>query len=169
MNRLAASFKDGIATPSVVIAKLQALQRLNPLQAAVQELGRVGKTRHILLYAIDEAMRRRVRGGLNTGERVNGLARVLFFGQLGRFLQREYEGQLSRATALSLLINAITVWNTRYFQAVADHLPAFPDEVWAHVSPTSWEHIQLVGDYSFHKELALAGDLRPPRLSPGGV
>lgn len=167
MNRLAASFKDGIATPSVVIAKLQALQRLNPLQAAVQELGRVGKTRHILTYAIDEAMQRRTRVGLNKGERVNGLARVLFFGQLGRFLQREYEGQLSRATALSLLINAITVWNTRYYQAVADQLPSIPDEIWTQVSPTSWEHIQFTGDYSFQKELALAGDLRPLRLPHG--
>jgi TnpA family transposase len=164
MNRLAASFKDGIATPSVVIGKLQALQRLNPLQAAIQELGRVGKTRHILTYAIDEVFQRRVAAGLNKGERVNGLARVLFFGHLGRFLQREYEGQLHRATALSLLINAIIVWNTRYYQAIAQQIGGFTDEVWAHLSPISWDHVHLVGKYSF-EELGFAGELRPLALS----
>lgn len=160
MNRLAASFKDGVATPSVVIAKLQAMQRINPLQMAMQELGRVGKTRHILVYAVDEEMQRRVRVGLNKGERVNGLARVTFFGQQGRFHQREYEAQLNRATALSLLINAIIVWNTRYYQALGDRLGGISAEVWAHISPMSWEHIQFVGSYSFD-ELALDGDLRP--------
>jgi Tn3 transposase DDE domain len=69
--------------------------------------------------------------------------------------------------ALSLLINAITVWNTRYYQAVADQLLSMPDAIWAQVSPTSWEHIQFTGDYSFQKELALAGDLRPLRLPHG--
>ena len=91
MNRVAASFKDGVATPSVVIAKLQATQQLNPLQAAIQELGRAGKTRHILVFAIDEAYQRRILVGLNKGERVNGLARVSFFGQQGRFMQPEYK------------------------------------------------------------------------------
>jgi len=160
MNRVAASFKDGVATPSVVIAKLQAMQRLNPLQAAIQELGRVGKTRHILRFAIDEAYQRRILVGLNKGERVNGLARVSFFGQQGRFMQPEYEGQLNRATALSLLINAIVVWNTRYYDAVGAHMGGFTDAIWSHISPVSWEHILFVGNYSF-EELRLSGELRP--------
>jgi TnpA family transposase len=160
MNRLAASFKDDVATPSLVIAKLQASQRTNPLQLALQELGRVGKIRHILVYAVDEEMQRRVRVGLNKGERVNGLARVTFFGQQGRFQQREYEAQLNRATALSLLINAISVWNTRYYQEIAEQVGGIAEEVWAHISPISWEHIQFVGSYSFD-ELVLEGELRP--------
>jgi TnpA family transposase len=82
----------------VVIAKLQATQQLNPLQAAIEELGRAGKTRHILVFAIDKAYQRRILVGLTKGERVNGLARVSFFGQQGRFMQPEYEGQLNRAT-----------------------------------------------------------------------
>jgi TnpA family transposase len=47
LNRLAASLKDGLVAPSLIIAKLQALRRQNPLQQALQELGRVAKTRHI--------------------------------------------------------------------------------------------------------------------------
>jgi hypothetical protein len=57
-------------------------------------------------------------------------------------------------------INAIIVWNTRYYQAIGDRLGGISAEVWAHISPMSWEHIQFVGSYSFD-ELALDGDLRP--------
>jgi TnpA family transposase len=52
-NRLAASFKDGLVRPSLVVSKLQAMQRQNPLQQAIQELGRIGKTWHILHYIDD--------------------------------------------------------------------------------------------------------------------
>jgi len=47
MNRMEASFKDGLATPPVVIGKLQSMQRQNPIQQAIQELGRICKTLHI--------------------------------------------------------------------------------------------------------------------------
>jgi len=73
---------------------------------------------------------------------------------------RAYEGQLNRATALSLLINAIVVWNTRYYDAVGAHLGGFTDAIWSHISPISWEHILFVGNYSFD-DLVLAGALRP--------
>jgi hypothetical protein len=75
-------------------------------------------------------------------------------------MQPEYEGQLNRATALSLLINAIVVWNTRYYDAVGAHLGGFTDDIWSHISPVSWEHILFVGNYSF-EELRLSGALRP--------
>jgi len=64
INRVAASFRDGLVRPSLVIAKLQALQRQNPLQRAIQELGRLAKTRHILSYLDDVQLRRRVLVGL---------------------------------------------------------------------------------------------------------
>lgn len=163
MNRMAASFQDGLATPSVVIAKLQAGPRQNPIQQAIQELGRIAKTRHILQYIDDEAFRRRVLVGLNKGEALHALARALFFGQQGRFIQREYETQLNRATALSLLINAIVVWNTRYFGAVGERVGPLTDALWRHLSPVSWEHILMVGKYSF-EELQIRGELRPLRF-----
>jgi TnpA family transposase len=34
LNRLAASLKDGLATPSLIVSRLQAMQRRNPLQQA---------------------------------------------------------------------------------------------------------------------------------------
>jgi len=54
--------------------------------------------------------------GLNKGEHLHSLARDIAFGRQGRFHDRGYEAQLNRASALSLAINAIAVWNTRYFE-----------------------------------------------------
>ena len=116
LNRLAASLKDGLVRPSLVVSKLQAMQRLNPLQQAIQELGCLAKTWHILQYVDEPPFRRRVLVGLNKGETLHSLARDIVFGQQGRFTVRGYEAQLNRASALSLVINSIVVWNTRYFE-----------------------------------------------------
>src|SRR5438874_5040814 len=101
MNRLAASLKDGLVRPSLVVAKLQAMRRQNPLQQAIQELGRLGKTRHILSYADDPVFRRRVLVGLNKQEMLHSLARTIVYGRQGRFGDQGYEAQLNRASALS--------------------------------------------------------------------
>jgi TnpA family transposase len=71
--------------PSLLISKLQAKQQQNPLQQALQELGRISKTLHILEYVDDPALRRRVLIGLNKGEHLHSLARNLAFGRQGHF------------------------------------------------------------------------------------
>jgi hypothetical protein len=62
------------------------------------------------------------------------------------------------------------VWNTRYLAAAADHLAregrGVPDSVWSHLSPLHWEHVHLVGRYSFN-ELRLGEGLRPLRKKHG--
>jgi len=68
LNRVAASLKDGLIRPPILISKLQAMQLQNPLQQALQELERLAKTLHILEYVDDPAFRRRVLIGLNKGE-----------------------------------------------------------------------------------------------------
>ena len=60
LNRLAASLADGLVPPSVLVSKLQGLRRQNALQQAIQELGRLAKTRHLLAYVDDPKLRRRV-------------------------------------------------------------------------------------------------------------
>jgi len=166
LNRIAASLKDGLIRPSILISKLQAMQQQNPLQQALQEVGRIAKTLHILEYVDDPAFRRRVLIGLNKGEHLHSLARDIAFGRQGRFHDRGYEAQLNRASALSLVINAIAVWNTRYFEqaqaALAQQGVPIPEEVWQHLSPLQWAHIHLNGSYHF-TNVALEGDFRPLR------
>jgi TnpA family transposase len=124
INRVAASLKDGLVTPSLLVAKLQSLRRQNRLQQAIQELGRLPKTRHILSYVDDAALRRRVLVGLNKQERMHSMARAVCFGRQGRFPDRDLEAQLSRASALSLVLNAIVVFNTGYLAAAEARLDA---------------------------------------------
>lgn len=166
INRVAASLEDGLVAPSLIMVKLQSLRRQHPLQQAMQELGRLPKTRHILSYVEDPAFRRRVLVGLNKQERVHSMARAICFGRQGRFPDRDYQAQLGRASALSLLLNAIIVWNTRYLAAAAETLArdgqAVPEEAWRHLSPLIWEHVLVVGRYCFD-EPVIQGDLRPLR------
>ncbi len=142
------------------------MQQQNPLQQALQEVGRIAKTLHILEYVDDPAFRRRVLIGLNKGEHLHSLARDIAFGRQGRFHDRGYEAQLNRASALSLVINAIAVWNTRYFEQAQAKLAQqgipVPEEVWHHLSPLQWAHIHLNGSYHF-TDVELEGDFRPLR------
>jgi hypothetical protein len=170
LNRLAASLKDGLVRPSLVVSKLQAMQRQNPLQQAIQELGRIAKTAHNLEYIDDEQFRRRVLIGLNKGETLHSMARAIFFGRQGRFTDRGYKAQLNRASALSLVLNAIVVWNTRYFEQVQTALAKQGDpsaeSVRKHLSAIQWEHIHLVGTYHF-TDVKLEGEFRPLREYQG--
>jgi TnpA family transposase len=170
LNRVAASLKDGLLRPSLLVSRLQSMQRQNPLQQALQEVGRIAKTWHILEYIDDPAFRRRVLVGLNKGETLHSLAREISFGRQGRFMDRGYEAQLNRASALSLVINAIGVWNTRYFEHAQTALiregVALPDDVWSHLSPFQWAHIHFNGTYHF-PEVTPEEGFRPLREYQG--
>lgn len=170
LNRIAASLKDGLICPSILISKLQSMQQQNPLQQALQEVGRLAKTLHILEYVDDPLLRRRVLIGLNKGEHLHSLARDIAFGRQGRFHDRGYEAQLNRASALSLVINAIAVWNTRYFEraqtALARQGVPIPEQVWQHLSTLQWAHIHLNGSYHF-TDITLNADFRPLREYQG--
>jgi hypothetical protein len=98
------------------------------------------------------------------------MARALFFGRQGRFTDRGYEAQLNRASALSLVLNAIVVWNTRYFEqaqtALARQGDPVAESIWKHLSAIQLEHIHLVGAYHF-TDVQLEGEFRPLREYQG--
>jgi Tn3 transposase DDE domain len=108
--------------------------------------------------------------GLNKGENLHSLARDIAFGRQGRFHDRGYEAQLNRASALSLVINAIAVWNTRYFERAQEALARpgvpVPEHVWQHLSTLQWAHIHLNGSYHF-TDITLNADFRPLREYQG--
>ena len=64
------------------------------------------------------------------------------------------------------MLNCVVVWNTRYLEAAADQLSRagtpVPDEAWQHLSPLLWNHLHLVGTYSF-EDPVIEGQLRPLR------
>ena len=124
MHRISASLKDGTVTAVLLVAKLQALDNKNLIHRGLVEYGRLLKTIVFLTFLSDKPYRRRIGRMLNKGEAVHSLARLIAYGQLGILTDRDLTSQLNRATCLSLLLNVIAVWNTKYMQAVLDHLRA---------------------------------------------
>ena len=116
-------------------------------------MGRIEKTIFILDYISNETLRRRIQRGLNKGESMNALARAIFFGKHGQFMEREMQDQLQRASALNILINAISVWNTVYLQKAIDFFKSensLDENLLKHISPLGWAHINFLGEYSFN-------------------
>lgn len=96
------------------MGKLGSYSRQNSLATALREMGRIEKTIFILDYISSEALRRKIHRGLNKGEAMNALGRAIFFGKFGELRERALQDQLQRASALNIIINAISVWNTVY-------------------------------------------------------
>ncbi|NNU78475.1 Tn3 family transposase [Clostridium estertheticum] len=66
--------------------------------------------------------------------------------------EKDIQGQLQRATALSMIINSITLWNTKYLPKTVEKLKekeGVDESLLKHVSPLGWEHINFIGQYDF--------------------
>ncbi len=79
------------------------------------------KTIFILDYISSETLRRKIHRGLNKGEAMNSLARSIFFGKRGELRERALQDQLQRASALNIIINAISIWNTVYLTKAIEY------------------------------------------------
>jgi TnpA family transposase len=163
--RLAGSLKLGWVSASLFISKLQAYPRQNRLARALQEYGKLIKTLFILRYLESEDYRRRIHTQLNKGEALHVLRDFLFMADKGVIRRKQEEAQTHQAMCLSLLTNAVAVWNTVYMQAVLDHLRAgghpLQEDDLVHLSPARFEHINPYGQYSF--DLDAKKTLRPLR------
>lgn len=163
--RLAHSIREGKVSASLIMAKLGSYARQNSLSAALKEMGRIEKTIFILDYISNEELRRRIQKGLNKGEAANALARSVFFAKRGEFHERDLQDQMQRDSALTILMDCITIWNTIYLSKAVDYLRdrnELNDEFLAFVSPLNWEHINLYGHYSFDKKnITTLDSLRP--------
>lgn len=72
---------------------------------------------------------------------------------------------MQRASALSILINAIIIWNATYLSKAVEMLKSaygFNEELLKHISPLRWEHINFSGEYRFDtKDTTTLEALRP--------
>ncbi|EKE30792.1 Tn1546 transposase [Salimicrobium jeotgali] len=150
------------------MGKIGSYARQNSLATALHEMGRIEKTILILNYLQSETLRRKIQKGLNKGEAMSGLARAIFFGKQGEFRERTLQHQLQRASALNILINAISVWNTLHLSKATEYLSKaseFDKDLLHHISPSGWEHINLLGEYHFDSKTVVSSDsLRPLKL-----
>ena len=159
--RIAYSIKNGYVPCSLMLSKLSRKTRHNVIAKALNEFGRIEKTRYLQCYFTDESLRRRVQVGLNKGEHMNGIARVLFFGQDQKLRKKGQTGQRQAALALNILINAICIWNTVYLERAYDELKKFKtidESSLSHISPLKWKHIAFHGEFKFDPTTALGAN-----------
>jgi TnpA family transposase len=149
--RLAASLKDRLTPAHVVMQRLANASTANRLAGALTQLGRLMKTIHILRYVQEQPLRDAIQLQLNRGEFRHTLARTLFFANWGRFRSGDYEEVMNKASSLSLLSNAVLVWNTVHIAGTVDQLRAAGHVVketdLARVSPLTHAHINANGSY----------------------
>lgn len=129
--------------------KLASYPKQNGLAKALREIGRIERTLFMLDWFRDPGLRRPVQAGLNKGEARNALARAVFMHRLGEIRDRGLENQSYRASGLTLLTAAITLWNTVYIERAIESLKRkkLPAQLLSHLSPLGREHINLNGDY----------------------
>jgi TnpA family transposase len=169
MQRVASSIRHGSVSASLLMRRLRAYSRQNRLATALTELGKLERTSFLLDYFQDEALRRRILIGLNKGEALHALARQLFSGKHGELWDRAFEDQMHRASCLHLIMAAIAAWNAVYLSQAVEELKkrgeTVPEEYLPHITPLGWEHINLIGQYSFtHQSARSLDNLRPLRL-----
>ncbi len=149
--RLAASLKDRLTPAHVLMQRLANANASDRLASALTQLGRLMKTLHILRYIHEAPLRDAIQLQLNRGEFRHILARSLFFANQGGFRSGDYEEVMNKASCLSLLSNAVLVWNTVHIARIVDQLRAagheVRDENLARVSPLAHAHVIPNGSY----------------------
>lgn len=165
---LAASIHTRTVAPSTILKRLAASRNPSQLARALRELGRLERTLFMIEWYSDPALRRRCQAGLNKGEAAHKLKRAVFFHERGEIRDRSFESQAFRASGLNLVVSAIVHWNTVYLGRAVDHFGrqgrVIRPEVLKHVSPLSWEHINLTGTYAWGEKPSLVDGFRPLRL-----
>ena len=149
--RLAASLKDRMTPAHVVMQRLANAPAADRLANALSQLGRLIKTIHILRYIHEEPLRQAIQLQLNRGEFRHILAKWIFFANQGDFRSGDYEEIMNKASCLSLLSNAVLVWNTVHISRIIGQLRAaghaVRDEDLARVSPLAHAHVIPSGSY----------------------
>lgn len=151
--RLAASLRHGWAPVSLLLARLQAGSRRNPLAQALQEYGRLVKTNFVLAWLADEELRQRVGRQLNKASSSTRCAARSSTPTKGTCGSARPNSRPSRRCALAIIVNATIAWNTVYIGRVIDELRAHGELITTseleHISPLAHQHIHLYGHYPF--------------------
>jgi TnpA family transposase len=137
--------------PHVVLQRLASSAPSDRLAKALTALGRALKSLYLLQYVHDVELRGRVQLQLNRGERRHQLPRRLFFANQGAFQTGDYDEIMNKASCLSLLSNAVVVWNTVQMTRIIDQLCAggdvITDDELARMSPLAFAHVIPNGTY----------------------
>ena len=168
--RMAASMNERIVAPSTILKKLSASRRPSELARALREVGRLERTRFMIEMVLRSQVAGAAASAVSTREEIGPQV------EARRLLSRARRGPrpLLRQPGLSRLRpqsrgqrDLISLEYTVYFARVVDSLKGkgrtIPSHLLKHVSPISWEHINLTGTYSWRTEPTDPTSFRPLR------
>lgn len=153
--RVAASLRDKSAPAHVILDRLVA-NASDRLAKALTMLGRIVKTIHILNYLNDPIRRGRIQLQLNRGEGRHAVVNKIRFANRGAFRSADFDEMMNKVSALSVLSNALLIWNTLRITEIVEKLEAtsgtpIPREDLARVSPFQHARLLVSGRYNLDK------------------
>jgi TnpA family transposase len=122
--RVVASIHTGTVPAHDMLRVLARGGNLNGLGEAIATYGRIAKTLHVLALIDSEPYGREIKGMRNLQEGRHSVARHLFHGRHGELYQAYREGMEDQLSALGLVLNCVTLWNTVYLDAALTQLRA---------------------------------------------
>ena len=166
MCRVVVSINTGEVSAHEVTRMISRDGRPTALGDAIAGYGRIFKTLHVLRLADDEPYRREGKRQSNLTEGRHDLARAVYHGKKGELHEAYYEGMEDQLSALGLILNCVTLWNTVYLNRALGVLreqgyPVLDTDV-ERLSAFIRSHLGLDGHYSFVLP-DLAGQVRPLR------
>jgi len=151
MLRVVISIKKRTIAANIIVQRLTSSGPADRLTRAFINFGRIIKTQYILRYLTDCDLRKMVQAQLNKGEYRHKLPRWIFFANQGEFTTGDYEEIMNKASCLSLVSNAILMWNTikidKIVQKLEDQGEAVSKETLSHISLLPYKHVLPNGTY----------------------
>ncbi len=116
------SLRNRQAAPDAVVQRLANARGTDRLAKALTVIGKVDKTIFLLRWFHDPELRSDTGLQLNRGGHRQSIAKWLFFANQGEFRECDYEEIMNKACCLSLISNAVLVWNTIHIQRIVEEL-----------------------------------------------
>jgi len=164
-----ATIKLKEVTASDLFHRLNSYSKQHALYQALKAFGQIPKSLFILRVIDDPVLRQAIEKQLDRTEHAHRFTRAVSVGNPREFLQAEKEDQELAEACKRLIKNCIICWNYLHLSQKLEEIEdaasreAFLDAVAG--SATSWQHLNLLGEYDFSEEkLQDSVGIRPPKL-----
>lgn len=153
IQRIMVSLAVKVTTQSIIISKLNAYTRKNKTNRALWEYDNILRSLYLLDYIDSLPLRQNVQLALNRGESYHQLRRAISYAHFGKLRFNSELDQQIWSESGRLIANCILCYNATILSKILNHKQNIGDlpgvEGLKHVSPVSWQHINLYGRYEF--------------------
>jgi len=153
IQRIVASLMQKDVTQATVVRKLSSYTRQNETKKALWEMDNILRTKYLLDFIDDPALRQNVQKALNRGESYHRMRRAISYVNSGKFrVKTEAEQQIWNECS-RLIANAIIYYNTLIVARVYERKSAAGDleavTLLQGISPVAWRNVHLIGNFDF--------------------